>query len=145
MTNYPFFVGDGNQQLIEKPNDIIYAWGQVSAISLTPSKDDVFQIVPVEAMLVENSLNGKKLPPSLKTHVAINWTNPINGMERYEILPISSNRFNIQSIPPNPIVFQDLDGSFLIQKPLITPINSNILILIFSIITLFSLENNRNN
>ena len=54
MTTYPIYVGPEKQQVISEPNDTIFAWCQVSPMmSLIPSKDDDFQIIPVKAILVE--------------------------------------------------------------------------------------------
>ena len=143
MVNYPFFIGNDNQQEITKPNDGIYAWCQVSPMSLTPSNNDIFQIVMVEATLVENSLTGKKL--SNPNQVAINWINPLNGMKRYEIIPYNSTRFNIQSIPQQPFVYEDIQGNYIVQKPILPTISGNTISIILIATAVLSSLDKRNN
>ena len=140
---YPFYVGNLKQQRITEPESIIYAWCLVSPkMSLFPSDEDVYKILPVEASLVENSLDGKKLrkPQSL----AIRYINPFNGMDKYEVIPYYSQRFNIQSIPDNSIIYEELQGKFGIQRP--TPyISANTLAVVFALFATLSLAENRNN
>jgi len=140
---YPFYVGNLEQQRISHPKQIIYAWCLVSPkMSLFPSKDDVYKILPVEVSLVERSLGGKKLknPESL----TIKYINPFSEMEQYEVIPHSSPRFNIQSIPDTAIIYQELGRRFEIKSPMFY-VSSNILGLLFAFFALLSLEENRNN
>ena len=108
MTTYPIFVGPEKQQVISEPDDTIFAWCQVSPMmSLIPSKDDDFLIVSVKATLVENSLNDIKLKNP--NQVAINWINPSSGMSKYEIIPVSSIRFD-HTIDPDKFIKHHLGG-----------------------------------
>ncbi|MBT4662408.1 MAG: hypothetical protein HOC18_10960 [Candidatus Marinimicrobia bacterium] len=141
---YPIFVGSERQQVIKEPNQVISAWCLVSpSMSLFPTPDDEYQILPVEATIVEKNLSGKKL--SNPDSISIKYINPFTGMDKYEILPLKSSRFNVRAKPSSTIVYQDLDRQFSrISRP-IPIISSNALVLIFGIITVLSIENNRNN
>lgn len=141
---YPIFVGSERQQVIKEPNQVISAWCLVSpSMSLFPTPDDEYQILPVEATIVEKNLSGKKL--SNPDSISIKYINPFTGMDKYEILPLKSSRFNVRAKPSSTIVYQDLDRQFSrIYRP-IPIISSNALVLIFGIITVLSIENNRNN
>ena len=140
---YPFYVGNLKQQRITHPRQIIYAWCLVSPkMSLFPSKDDVYKILPVEVSLVEKSLDGKKLknPESL----TIKYINPFSEMEQYEIIPHQSPRFNIQSIPDSAIIYQELGRRMEMQVPMLS-FSSNTLGILFAFFALLSIQDNRNN
>ncbi len=131
---YPVFLGTERQQVIKEPNQVISAWCLVSpSMSLFPTPDDEYQILPVEATIVEKNLSGKKL--SNPESISIKYINPFTGMDKYEILPLKSSRFNVRAKPTSTIVYQDLDRQFSrIARP-IPLLSSNALALIFGIIT----------
>ena len=141
---YPVFLGTERQQVIKEPNQVISAWCLVSpSMSLFPTPDDEYQILPVEATIVEKNLSGKKL--SNPESISIKYINPFTGMDKYEILPLKSSRFNVRAKPTSTIVYQDLDRQFSrISRP-IPLLSSNALALIFGIITVLSIDRNRNN
>ncbi len=141
---YPVFLGTERQQVIKEPNQVISAWCLVSpSMSLFPTPDDEYQILPVEATIVEKNLSGKKL--SNPESISIKYINPFTGMDKYEILPLKSSRFNVRAKPTSTIVYQDLDRQFSrIARP-IPLLSSNALALIFGIITVLSIDRNRNN
>lgn len=126
------------QQVITKPNQIISAWCLVSPImSLLPTPDDEYQILSVEATIVKKNLAGKDL--SRPESVSIKYVNPYTGMDKYEILPIKSPRFNVRAIPSSRIVYQELDNKMNIIPQRFPIMSSNILGLIFATITLLSI------
>ena len=139
-----YFLGTDRQQVITKPNQIISAWCLVSpSMSLFPTPDDEYQILPVEATLVRKNLAGKVL--SKPESISIKYVNPHTGMDRYEIIPMKSPRFNVRARPSSRIVYQELDNkiNFIPQKfPIMS---SNLLGLLFATITLYSISENRNN
>jgi len=141
---YPVFLGTERQQVIKEPNQVISAWCLVSpSMSLFPTPDDEYQILPVEATIVEKNLSGKKL--SNPESISIKYINPFTGMDKYEILPLKSSRFNVRAKPTSTIVYQDLNRQFSrIARP-IPLLSSNALALIFGIITVLSIDRNRNN
>ena len=142
--SYPHFLGDERQQVIIQPGQMVSAWCLVSpTMSLFPSDDDEYQILPVEAMVVEKNLSGKKLlnPQS----VSITYRNPLTGMERYEIIPLSSPRFNVQSIPSTKVVYQEMGGKLAKLSPPMPVISTNLILLLLSISAIFSIGENRNN
>ena len=118
---YPIFVGSERQQVIKEPNQVISAWCLVSpSMSLFPTPDDEYQILPVEATIVEKNLSGKKL--SNPDSISIKYINPFTGMDKYEILPLKSSRFNVRAKPSSTIVYQDLDRQFSLIPPIFYPI-----------------------
>tara|TARA_Y100000004_G_scaffold80902_2_gene90923 strand:+ start:2743 stop:3174 length:432 start_codon:yes stop_codon:yes gene_type:complete len=141
---YPVFLGTERQQAITEPNQIISAWCLVSpAMSLFPTPDDEYQILPVEATVVEKNLSGRKL--SNPESISIKYVNPFTGMDKYEILPLKSPRFNVRARPASTIVYQELDRKVgRISQP-IPLVSSNLLGLLFAAITLYSVSENRNN
>ncbi len=141
---YPVFLGTERQQVITEDNQIISAWCLVSPVmSLFPTPEDEYQILPVEATVVEKNLSGKKL--SNPESISIKYVNPFTGMDKYEILPLKSPRFNVRSRPSSAIVYQELDRKFgRISQPL-PLISSNLIGLLFAVITLYSIRDNRNN
>ena len=141
---YPVFLGTERQQVITEPNQIISAWCLVSpAMSLYPTPDDEYQILPVEATVVEKNLSGRKL--SNPESISIKYVNPFTGMDKYEILPLKSSRFNVRARPASTIVYQELDRKVgRISQP-IPLLSSNLLGLLFAAITLYSVSENRNN
>jgi hypothetical protein len=141
---YPIFLGTERQQVITEDNQIISAWCLVSPVmSLFPTPEDEYQILPVEATVVEKNLSGKKL--SNPESISIKYVNPFTGMDKYEILPLKSPRFNVRSKPSSAIVYQELDRKFgRISQPL-PLISSNLIGLLFAAITLYSIRDNRNN
>jgi len=142
--SYPVFLGSDWQQAITEPNQIISAWCLVSpTMSLSATPDDEYQILPVKATIVEKNLSGKKL--SKLESISIKYVNPFTGMDKYEILPLKSSRFNVRSQPTSTIVYQEFDRQFyrLLPSAPITSFNS--LGLIFITFTLFTMMENRNN
>lgn len=141
---HPVFLGTERQQVITEPNQIISAWCLVSpAMSLFPTPDDEYQILPVEATVVEKNLSGRKL--SNPESISIKYVNPFTGMDKYEILPLKSPRFNVRARPASTIVYQELDRKVgRISQP-IPLVSSNLLGLLFAAITLYSVSENRNN
>ncbi len=141
---YPVFLGTERQQVITEPNQIISAWCLVSpTMSLYPTPDDEYQILPVEATVVEKNLSGRKL--SNPESISIKYVNPFTGMDKYEILPLKSSRFNVRARPASTIVYQELDRKVgRISQP-IPLLSSNLLGLLFAAITLYSVSENRNN
>lgn len=141
---YPVFLGTERQQIITEPNQIISAWCLVSpTMSLFPTPDDEYQILPVEATLVEKNLSGKKL--SKPESISIKYVNPYTGMDKYEILPLKSPRFNVRARPSSAIIYQKLDRKVGRIPQTIPLISSNLLGLLFAAITLYSVSENRNN
>ncbi len=141
---YPVFLGTERQQVITEPNQIISVWCLVSPVmSLYPTPDDEYQILPVEATVVEKNLSGRKL--SNPESISIKYVNPFTGMDKYEILPLKSPRFNVRARPASTIVYQELDRKVgRISQP-IPLFASNLLGLLFAAITLYSIGENRNN
>ncbi len=139
-----YFLGTDRQQIISKPNQIISAWCLVSPImSLLPTPDDEYQILFVEATVVKKNLAGKDL--SRPESISIKYVNPYTGMDKYEIIPMKSPRFNVRARPSSRIVYQELDNKINFIPQQFPIMSSNILGLIFATITLFSITNNRNN
>tara|TARA_B100001094_G_scaffold71065_1_gene67439 strand:+ start:10360 stop:10791 length:432 start_codon:yes stop_codon:yes gene_type:complete len=139
-----YFLGSDRQQVITKPNQIISAWCLVSpSMSLFPTPDDEYQILPVEATLVRKNLAGEML--SQPESLSIKYVNPHTGMDKYEIIPMKSPRFNVRARPSSRIVYQELDNKINFIPQQFPIMSSNILGLIFATITLLSITNNRNN
>jgi hypothetical protein len=141
---YPIFLGTERQQVITEPDQIISAWCLVSPVmSLFPTPDDEYQILPVEATVVEKNLSGRKL--SNPESISIKYVNPFTGMDKYEILPLKSPRFNVRARPSSAIIYQELDRKLgRIAQP-IPLLSSNLLGLLFAAITVFTIGQNRNN
>lgn len=141
---YPIFLGTERQQVITEPDQIISAWCLVSPVmSLFPTPDDEYQILPVEATVVEKNLSGRKL--SNPESISIKYVNPFTGMDKYEILPLKSPRFNVRARPSSAIIYQELDRKLgRISQP-IPLLSSNLLGLLFAAITVFTIGQNRNN
>ncbi len=144
MVSYPFFIGDNNQQKITNSEEIVSTWCQVSpSMSLNSSPTDVFQLISVKASLVEDSLDGEKLINP--NQVSISYVNPITGIDNWEVLPYDSDRFNIQAIPLNPTIYEDLRGNFTLQNRPISAISGTTIGIILFLSMLLSINNNRNN
>jgi len=144
MVSYPFFIGDNNQQKITNSEEIVSAWCQVSpSMSLNSSPTDVFQLISVKASLVEDSLDGEKLINP--NQVSISYVNPITGIDNWEVLPYDSDRFNIQAIPLNPTIYEDLLGNFTLQQPPMSAVSGTTIGIILVLSMLLSINNNRNN
>ena len=112
-------------------------------MSLFPTPDDEYQILPVEATVVEKNLSGRKL--SNPESISIKYVNPFTGMDKYEILPLKSPRFNVRARPSSAIIYQELDRKLgRISQP-IPLLSSNLLGLLFAAITVFTIGQNRNN
>ncbi len=144
MVSYPFFIGNNNQQKITNSNEIVSAWCQVSpSMSLNSSPTDVFQLLSVKASLVEDSLDGEKLINP--NQVSISYVNPITGIDNWEVLPYDSDRFNIQAVPINPTIYEDLKGNFILQNRPALAISGTTVSIILLLSMILSINNNRNN